>query len=231
MNSGIYQIKNTINGNCYIGSAVDFKKRWVVHLSTLRHKYHYNSHLQAAFSKYGEKALIFEILEDVEPENLIEREQYYLDTLKPEYNISPTAGNLLGYKHRDEVMRKRSKAMKGRSHPHKSHRLSEDTKSKIRKARIGQQASEETKQKLMGRQVSEDTRQKISRALTGLHRSEETKQKIRMARTGKHLNEDTKQKLSRANKGKHLSEQTKQKLSEAMMGNQNRWKNVDFSST
>ena len=44
-----------------------------------------------------------EILEYCEPSETISREQYYLDLLKPEYNILLTAGSPLGYKHNDEA--------------------------------------------------------------------------------------------------------------------------------
>ena len=43
-----------------------------------------------------------EILEYCDSENVIEREQYYLDLLKPEYNILQLAGSSLGYKHTPE---------------------------------------------------------------------------------------------------------------------------------
>ena len=38
-------------------------------------------------------------MEYSETTNLIELEQYYIDLLKPEYNILPQAGSTLGYKH------------------------------------------------------------------------------------------------------------------------------------
>lgn len=34
-------------------------------------------------------------------ENVLEREQYYIDILKPVYNIVEKAGSTLGYKHTD----------------------------------------------------------------------------------------------------------------------------------
>jgi len=37
---------------------------------------------------------------------LISKEQYYLDNLKPEYNIAQVAGSTLGYKHTDESIAK-----------------------------------------------------------------------------------------------------------------------------
>ena len=42
-------------------------------------------------------------MEYCDPTAAIKREQYYLDLQKPEYNILPTAGSLLGYKHSEET--------------------------------------------------------------------------------------------------------------------------------
>ena len=93
MISGIYQIHNQVDGKCYIGSSVNIRSRWRAHLTSLRHNRHHNAHLQVAFAEYGKEAFIFEILEKTDPENLLIREQHYLDMLKPEYNISPLAAS------------------------------------------------------------------------------------------------------------------------------------------
>jgi group I intron endonuclease len=45
-------------------------------------------------------------LEYCTPENTIEREQYYLTSLKPEYNILKVAGSPLGFKHSKETIAK-----------------------------------------------------------------------------------------------------------------------------
>ena len=47
-----------------------------------------------------------EILEYCKALECIEREQYYLDRLNPEYNILSTAGSTLGYKHSEEAIAK-----------------------------------------------------------------------------------------------------------------------------
>lgn len=47
-----------------------------------------------------------EILEFCNLNKLLSREQFYLDNLKPEYNIAQTAGSTLGYKHTDESIAK-----------------------------------------------------------------------------------------------------------------------------
>ena len=59
-----------------------------------------------ALLKYGYSNFKLEILEYCEPSKCIEREQYYLDLLKPEYNILKTAGSTLGFKHTEETINK-----------------------------------------------------------------------------------------------------------------------------
>lgn len=113
--SGVYMIKNILNNHKYIGSTKNFKQRLKQHLSDLRRNKHHSYHLQAAWSKYGEKHFIFQILETCEPikNTLMFLEQKYLD-LKPEYNISPVAYSCLGRKFskekRREITEKRLKS-------------------------------------------------------------------------------------------------------------------------
>ena len=45
-------------------------------------------------------------MEYCEPSVLLEREQYYLDTLKPEYNILKTAGTTAGVKRSEATILK-----------------------------------------------------------------------------------------------------------------------------
>jgi len=97
--SGIYKITNIENNKFYIGSAKNIKHRWRVHLTHFKHNKHCNIYMQRTYDKYGVASLLFELIEKVDDLSLlIEREQYYMDTLKPEYNLSPTAGSNLGYK-------------------------------------------------------------------------------------------------------------------------------------
>jgi hypothetical protein len=41
-----------------------------------------------------------------DPQNVVQREQYYLDLLKPEYNVLSKAGYSFGYKHSEETLAK-----------------------------------------------------------------------------------------------------------------------------
>lgn len=98
MKSGIYKITNSITGKFYIGSTKDSDKRWYDHKRELILNIHINPKLQHSWNFHGEDKFVFSIIEEVEPDQikLFEREQYYLDTLKPYerevgYNICPVA--------------------------------------------------------------------------------------------------------------------------------------------
>ena len=111
----IYKISNTINDRIYIGSAVDFKRRIYVHKHRLLNNKH-NIILQNHVNKYGIDTLLFEIVEYVDcKENLLTREQFYLDTLNPYFNICKIAGNSLGVKHSQQTKEKIGLANKVKS--------------------------------------------------------------------------------------------------------------------
>jgi hypothetical protein len=91
--SGVYRFTNTKTGFSYIGSTRDLSIR-------LRNYFNVNYLLRyksmvicRALLKHGYSHFTLEILEYCEPSCLIEREQYYLDLLNPEYNILKTAGS------------------------------------------------------------------------------------------------------------------------------------------
>jgi hypothetical protein len=62
--------------------------------------------MERALLKYGFSNFSLEILEYCNYEDLLKKEQYYLDILKPEYNIVEIAGSTLGYKHSEESLKK-----------------------------------------------------------------------------------------------------------------------------
>lgn len=122
---GIYQIVNKVNQKRYIGSSIRLNGRKKRHFSELNCNVHHSQALQRAYNKYGKENFHFFILEYCEADKLLEREQYYLDTLKPEYNICKTAGNCLGKITTNETKQKMKESSKkywdkiGRSHKDK----------------------------------------------------------------------------------------------------------------
>ena len=90
--TGVYEIKNKINGKRYIGSTImTFTKRLEHHRCLLRKNTHKNKHLQRAWNKYGEDNFEFSILEIVDKCCTLEIEQIYLDACVDCYNINPIA--------------------------------------------------------------------------------------------------------------------------------------------
>ncbi len=80
---GVYKITNIVNGKFYIGSSNNIKNRWYQHENSLDAGTHGNIHLQHAWNKYGGCNFKFEIIEECYPEMQFEREQFYLNELKP----------------------------------------------------------------------------------------------------------------------------------------------------
>lgn len=89
---GIYQIRNKTTDQAYIGSSKDINNRWRNHKQMLRLDQHHCIHLQRAWNKYAELNFIFEVIEVCNEENLLVREQHYLDVVEKKYNSSPIAG-------------------------------------------------------------------------------------------------------------------------------------------
>lgn len=92
MACGIYKI--TIGDKFYIGSSKDIDFRWKQHKLHIK-KGHYNFKIKKAFKNCNK--VVFSIIEECLEKELIEREQYYFDSLKPDLNIAPAAGRAAGY--------------------------------------------------------------------------------------------------------------------------------------
>lgn len=95
--SGVYLWKNLINGKFYIGSSVNLGRRFGFYFSVVSlMNYKFRSIIYNALLKNGYSNFSLEILEYCKPEEVIKREQFYIDLLKPEYNILQVAGKKLG---------------------------------------------------------------------------------------------------------------------------------------
>lgn len=135
-NTGIYKITNIINNKFYIGSAsLGFERRFIQHKSDLKQNKHRNIHLQRSYNKHGKSNFLFEIIEYCEPLKCLEREQYYIDTLLPHFNINPIAQSRLGAKLSKESCLKLSIRMKGKIAWNKGIPFSDEVKQKMSKSK------------------------------------------------------------------------------------------------
>ncbi|MCC5636289.1 GIY-YIG nuclease family protein [Nostoc sp. CHAB 5844] len=94
--SGIYKIKNRVNGKFYIGSSKNIKVRFWQHVNSLKKGDHHSYRLQADWDKFGEESFELFVIEEVEAEKLSYVEQNYLNlyrTFDPSigYNICALA--------------------------------------------------------------------------------------------------------------------------------------------
>lgn len=181
--SGVYQIRNIVNGKLYVGSSKNLLKRKNEgHFKRLEKNMHYNEHLQSAYNIYGRENFIFEIIEFCDLEQLLDNEQYWIDRLNVlnrnyGYNIKPytTSGKLT-----KESRRKISLKAKGRV-------VSEETRKKLSLLLKGNTYNR-------GRHFSETAKLNMSIAqknrfktpqdnpMYGRHHTESTKEKMRQAR-------------------------------------------------
>jgi group I intron endonuclease len=216
--SCIYTITNTVNGKKYVGSAVNFATRLRNHKSQLSRGKHHSAKLQRSYDKHGAENFSFDIVEIVSDVNdLVAREQDWIDRINPWFNIAPKAGSQLGFKHSSESIEKMSKSQKSKPLP------SKETCELISKNHRRHQ-TEETKKKIgdihrgrTGHVKSEETRLKLSDALKGKKkppRSAEHCRKISDANKGRKRTEDVIRRSAAGNIGKTRTEETRRKLSE-----------------
>lgn len=88
------------SGKSYVGSAKNFSLRFKQYFN-YNHLTHpkRNMAIYKALLKYGYGKFKLEILEYCDPQELLKREQFYMDKFNPEYNILKLAGSSLGYKY------------------------------------------------------------------------------------------------------------------------------------
>jgi group I intron endonuclease len=145
----IYKIVNKINNKIYIGSTNNFSQRKRQHLHDLRYKKHGNDHLQKSFNKYGECNFYIDILELVDIEFLISREQFWIDSLNVinhmiGYNKNPIAGTTAG---RDPSIARKTVETRRKNNPN-WHPVDISQRIKDSLKNIDQSHNEATKQKI-----------------------------------------------------------------------------------
>lgn len=188
MKNGVYNIQNIITGDCYIGSCASksgYKTRWTNHKNDLRKGKHHSIILQRAWEKYGEVSFTFSMLEYCDPIVCIEREQYYMDSIRPKYNIAKVAGNTLGIKRSEELKEKlRNRSYEWMRGDNNWNRLPENRKrmreqllrNPLSATDIGRKKISEFHK---GKSKTEEHRAKISSSNKGKQKSPEHLEKMR----------------------------------------------------
>lgn len=203
MESGIYTITNTVSQKRYVGQAVDIRKRWRNHRSSLERGLHSNIHLQRAWLRYGSEAFVFEVVEVVaDPGHLDAKEQRWMDDLRPEYNIAPQAGSTRGLRAKPETIARRVAALIGQKRtPEQCRRISEAKKVRIAERRA-----------LGIVQVS---------PMKGRKHSEEAKRLVSKSRRGKGCvpcSPEKAAKIAAAQRGRKVSAEKRLQISVALVG-------------
>jgi group I intron endonuclease len=163
LKTGVYLIRNLINGKVYVGSAsVSLTKRLWTHRRFLLAGTHHNKHLQAAWNKYGEGAFSFSVIQRCVPRRCVLLEQqwinYYQSYLREYgYNKSPTAGSPLGVRHTEATRAKVSQALKGKP-------KSDEHRKNMRKAKGSLSQDTINKMSAYAKNRSEEHRKKLGEA-------------------------------------------------------------------
>ena len=215
----IYVITNQVNGNQYIGSETIPGTRKKTHLWHLRRRTHHSKYLQNAFNTHGEHSFIFETLEDNIKDNtaLLAREQHYIDTLNPVYNMCKVAGNSRGIKLSEDVKKKisaglhRAYSSGDRVHcsPMRGKKHSDETKLKISLSGRGRVTTDEARANISASRIAHGTspaqREANRLRSLGRHPTEETRAKLRFTqqnRTNKPASMETRAKMSAVHKAR-----------------------------
>jgi len=111
--TGVYKIQSKTTLDMYIGSSLNYDMRRWRHLHHFRQGNHPNGNIRNHVALYGIDDLFFEVIEEVtDKEMLFNREQYYLDTLRPTFNLHPNAASALGMKHSEQTRKRKSEEVK-----------------------------------------------------------------------------------------------------------------------
>lgn len=238
--SGIYAIQRIGSQDCYIGQSTDIEHRWHVHRSRLRHGKYKPRHIQNVYDKHGPSIFEYVILEEVEPrpgfiDLLVEREQAWIERLRPAYNVRPAGKSNLGMRHTADSRKKMSASRLGnrntlgykqsaetkaaqsaRQMGRKRGPMSDEQRAKISASLRGKKQTEAqraaTAARMRGMKLSADWRANISKGQMGVKRgpiSEEHREAISMALSGRKrgpMSPATRDAISRAKLGVKRSE-------------------------
>lgn len=114
--SGIYCWYCKPSGNMYVGSGKNLRERVGDYYQPAYIRDREHLPIIRAINKYGIDKFSLMILELCNEQDLISREQFWIDFINPTYNILSVAASWLGNKHTEEARNKISTIMKNKEH-------------------------------------------------------------------------------------------------------------------
>jgi group I intron endonuclease len=180
----IYKIVSKIDGRCYIGQTINFKRRKISYKMDSKRK-HKNSKILSAMHKYGYDNFDIYIIDYAyNKDQLNYKEMFWIRIYNSNingigFNIE-SGGNSIG-------------------------KASEESKKKNSIAHLGKKASEETKLK-MSKSIGGE-----NHYMYGKHHSEETKKKISESEKGRKMSDEHKMIISKTHTNKIVSIETRKK--------------------
>lgn len=201
--SGIYAIKNKLNGKIYVGCSKNIKDRWKAHCKQLKKR---TSLINRAIQKYGVDNFEFAVLLKCPSMCFDYWEKYYINLLN---SMTPIGYNLTSggeYKkfYSLETRQKISEANKGKV-------ISELCR---RRSSIVHTGNTYTK----GLVRTDEWRSHVSKKLKGVKHSNEHVENNRKAQLGKKLSDDTKLKIGIASRNRVTTEEARTNMSNAQKG-------------
>lgn len=207
----IYKITNTINGKIYIGQTKrSLQARWRAHVGDSRNNRR-RGYLKNAIEKYNPQNFKIEVLEEVEPQHLDEREialieQYQSTDPAIGYNIAKGGqGCPISELARPTLLPRKQRSWKPT--PQSLARAKETWRLKREAGYVSP---------LTGRKKTKEHAAKVGAATRGRVVSAETKAIWSAQRKGRRLSAETRAKMSKAKKGRFVSEETKRRMAESM---------------
>ncbi|MFP3859267.1 MAG: GIY-YIG nuclease family protein [Bacteroidales bacterium] len=184
---GVYRLQNLKNGNFYIGSTRNLYRRWKRHQQVLREQLPENIRMLEDSKKLGWKSFCFGVIEYCDENELLEKEQYYYEKMKPFYNVWKHVYNAEGRKY----TKRQLKIFKENKHPIKDREKFREKLREAWKKRKASMSPEDLKEvmgeKFRGKKHSKETKEAYSKKRKGIPKSEEMKEKMRLARKGTKL--------------------------------------------
>ena len=191
MSAIIYLLTNTVNGKQYVGQTRSkLHERWSGHCKSARRGS--TAYLHNAIRKYGPEVFTHTVLEETTPEEVNDREMYWIATLNTKesgYNMTDGGESGWSYvneylKTHDDVESARRKKLKNRIFT-EEHRARLSISNRNRTYDMSPEAcarrSESQRNKKMPKSFTEKNRQRMltNNPFKGKKHSEETREKMR----------------------------------------------------